>query len=201
VKLLKYIAFFTFLIGSGILLGQQPKMHIKAYAGYHDHHFVTKGVTDIEDNIRGYLLGFGFRVAKNRWYGEIDFEIARSGYILQNDSLFGDNIFEFKFISFQLPITGGYILIKEPVFKWYVYSGPVQRFNTKGVVRVEDLEDKFKPKDVGLRGYNLDWRFGTQFDVAMFNFDIRYTFGVTNSFDDNRRSNSHILEITAGMIF
>ena len=36
---------------------------------------------------------------------------------------------------------------------------------------------------------------------AMFNFDLSYTIGVTNSFRDRTRTNSHMVMLNVGVLF
>lgn len=200
----KVIVIFLLLIPV-LSYAQRPKMYIKAYGGLHDHYFVYRDEDATRDHFVGYLFGAGFRVSYKKVFGEIDFDFIRSGIKFQFDSTqvpeLNDEVLEFRFNAFELPIVGGYMPVKTPIFKWYIYTGPVQRFNTKGKLNFLGEEIKFKPKDVNLPFYNLDWRFGTQFDIAFFNIDVRYSVGVTNSVREDIRTNSHEFSLIFGMIF
>jgi len=188
------------------LYSQRPKMYIKLYGGAQLSHLVTRDTVKFKDTFGGYMGGFGFRVSRNKLFGEINFDWVRTkaSVTLGSDDL-GSPIdplrFDFRFNVFEIPITAGLIPVKKPAFKWYVYSGPVFRFNTKGKVEFLDEEITFKPKEVGLRGTNFDWRFGTQFDVFFFNIDLRYNVGMTNSAIGGFRINSHEWQFILGMLF
>jgi hypothetical protein len=186
-------------------MAQNPKMYIKAYGGFHDHYFVYRAENTLNDHFVGYAFGAGFRVSYKKIFGEIDFDFIRTGIIFQFDSTnipeLDNAVLEFRFNAFELPIVGGFIPVKTPLFKWYLYTGPVQRFNTRGKINFLGEEIRFKPREVNLPFYNLDWRFGTQVDIAFFNIDFRYSIGVTNSVKEDIRTNSHEFSLVFGMIF
>ena len=186
-------------------MAQRPKMFIKAYGGVHDHYFVYRGEEITSDHFVGFLVGAGFRVSYKKVFGEIDFDFIKTGIKFNVDSTqlpgISEEVLEFNFNLFELPTVFGYIPVKTPVFKWYIYTGPVQRFNTRGKVLFQGEEVKFKPKDTTLPSYNLDWRFGSQVDIAFINIDFRYSIGVTNSLRENIRTNSHEFSLLLGFIF
>jgi hypothetical protein len=103
--------------------------------------------------------------------------------------------------SLDVPLLLGYIALKKPVFKWYFYGGLVNRFSLKGNLTYRDVAIKFTPGEFDLHTYNLLVRFGTQIDLAMFNFDFNYSIGVTNSFRDDIRTNSHAFQLSIGYLF
>lgn len=76
----------------------------------------------------------------------------------------------------------GYVPVKKPLFKWFLYGGLVSQFSLKGIYEYEGEAGTYKPSEINLNVYNLGARFGTQIDLAMFNFDINYTIGITNAF-------------------
>ena len=103
--------------------------------------------------------------------------------------------------GFQLPILAGWVPVRTPIFGIYLYGGLANRFMMNGRIYYKDEEYKFKPKDAKLHFYNLGFRLGTQIDLAMFNFDLSYTIGITNSFRDRTRTNSHIFQFNLGFLF
>ena len=179
-------------------------MHIKAFAGYNSHAFIYREYEKSTDFFHGWQAGFGFRVTKKKLMAEIDLVFLRNTIIVPlSDSLeLGEfDTFEFRFKSFEIPIKIGFVPIKTPLYKWYCYTGTSVRFNTKGTLKVFDEEFKFKPKEVGLANPNIDWIIGTQMDIGWLNLELMYSFGVTNSIRENIRTNSHELQLSAGIIF
>jgi len=77
----------------------------------------------------------------------------------------------------------------------------VNLFSMKGRVNYLGEEIKFKPKEASLHFYNLGARFGAQVDVAMINFDLHNAIGITNSFREKARTNSHTIALSAGLLF
>jgi len=187
-----------------LLIAQQPKMHIKLYGGMNISTFVYR-VENVEPELlAGFQLGGGFRIKKRALFAEIDF-----GYITQgityspredHDIAIDDDI-TLVLRGFQVPILAGWVPVRTPVFGLYLYGGLENRFSMNGRIYYKDEEIKFKPKDAQLHFYNLGARFGTQIDLAMFNFDFSYIIGVTNSFRDRTRTNSHIFMFNLGFLF
>ena len=103
-----------------VSLAQRPKMFIKAYGGFHDHYFIYRGEEKTSDHFVGYLFGAGFRVTYKKVFGEIDFDFIRTGIKFQFDSTqvpeLSNEVLDFRFNAFELPIVGGWIPIKTPVF-------------------------------------------------------------------------------------
>ncbi len=185
-------------------MAQQPKLHLKAYGGYNTHIFVYKEIEKSKDIIHGWQAGFGFRVTQKKFFGEFDFLFLRNSVIIPlTDSLVQNQFekFEFKFKSFEMPIKVGIVPIKTPLYKWYCYSGLSFRFNTKGYLKINEEEIKLKPKEVGLANPNIDFIIGTQIDIGWLNLDLMYSIGVTNSLTENIRTNSHEIQLNAGILF
>lgn len=201
----RFIPILFFVMLAGEVLAQQPKLYLKAFAGVHDHIFVYKEEVNTSDHILGWQGGFGFRVSYRKVFGEIGFHFIRSGTtVYLPDSVAEENEFDqfdFKLNSFELPLKVGYIPVKTPYFKWFVYSGTSFRFNTKGKLDILEEEIKFKPKEVGLKWFNVDWIVGTQMDIGWFNIDIMYSLGVTNSYKSGIRTNSHEIQLNFGFLF
>lgn len=200
----KYIIIISILCYSGSIKAQRPKLHLKAFAGYNTHIFVYKELEKSKDVIHGWQAGFGFRVTEKKFMAEIDFLFLRSSVILPlEDSATQMEFekFEFKLKSFDLPLKVGVVPIKSPLYKWYCYTGASFRFNTAGFLIIDDEKIKFKPKEVGLANPNIDFILGTQMDIGWLNLELMYSVGVTNSLRENIRTNSHELQLSAGILF
>jgi len=103
--------------------------------------------------------------------------------------------------ALEFPMTIGYIPVKTPFFKWFIYGGLVNKFSLNGKYSYQDKEGTFKPKELNLHFYNLLARVGTQFDVAMFNFDLNYNIGVTNGIKNKTRTNTHGAQLSVALLF
>lgn len=186
----------------GLSFAQRPKMHLKAKLGVHYLSYIYKEDVIESDYFAGLHGGFGFRVMHKRKFGEISFDFVRN-YLYIEDSTLGE--MEYKLNTFELPITMGYITVKKAVFKHFLYGGIVTEFKVKSQLTLSDFPDIepvfIKPKEVNLRNPNFHMRFGTQFDLAMFNIDIHYSLGLNKTFLENFRTQSHSLRFTLGVIF
>jgi hypothetical protein len=193
-----------FLIIPFIVMAQRPKLDIRIFGGLNTTTFVYR-VEDVEpDVLAGLQLGLGFRISKKRAFAELDIAYELYGIEFQFDEGIDPEIIEPLTVimnSLAVPITIGYIPVKSPVFKWYLYGGLVNRFSLRGRFIFEGETYKFKPQELNLHTYNLAARFGTQVDVAMFNFDFNYTIGITNALKGKTRTNMHALQLSIGYLF
>jgi hypothetical protein len=199
-KLLPILFFF----GPLAVMAQQPKMYLKIYGGTNTTNYVYRQESVDTDHLIGWQVGGGFRVDQRSAFAEIDFSFVQSGINLsprEDDELPIEEPVNIIMRGFEIPISLGYVAVKTPVFKWFLYGGLVNRFSMKG--RIEYLGEKitFKPKEAKLHFYNLAARFGTQADVAMFNFDFNYSIGITNGFRDPVRTNIHAFQLNVGYLF
>ena len=200
----KLLIFSILIFLSLTAIAQRPKLHLKAMGGYNTHVFVYKELEKSKDVFHGWHAGFGFRVTEKKFMAEFDFQFLRNEVVI----IFPDSIsiesfdkFEFKYKSFVIPIKIGVVPIKTPLFKWYCHTGISTRFNTKGILKLAGEEFKFKPKEVGLANPNIDWNIGSQVDIGWLNLEIMYSMGITNSLRENIRTNSHVIQFSAGIIF
>ncbi|MEE4260271.1 MAG: outer membrane beta-barrel protein [Bacteroidales bacterium] len=201
---MKKFVFIIIILLPVLSLAQQPKMDIKLFAGVNTSTFVYK-VEDVEpDILAGWQAGGGFRISKKKAFVEIDFtyiEYALSFLLIEETDSLPAETFDVRIRAFEIPLTIGYVPVKTPVFKWYLYGGLVNRFSLSGRFTYNGETEKFKPSDLQLHTYNLGARFGTQIDIAMFNFDFNYTIGVTNALKEKIRTNSHALQLSVGILF
>ncbi len=197
--------FFLFLLLTPVLgFAQQPKMHLRFFTGANTHRFIYRADTISTEFLFGYQFGFGFRVTRRRLFGEVDFSFTRFGATLSltDDPEIGiDDDFNVRINSFELPINVGYIPVKTPLVKWYLYGGLVNRFSVRGIVNFQGDKAKFSPRDINLPIYNLDMQVGTQLDVAMLNFDFHYKINLTNALREAIRTNLHALFLSVGFAF
>jgi len=195
---------FTFIILLPLLASaQQPKMHIKFFAGFNVSSLVYRADDVDSDILGGIQLGGGFRIEHRKLFAEIDIAYMARGitYTPRDDDLDIDEDVTLILRDIEIPILVGYIPLKTPVFGIFLYGGLANRFTLSGRIDYGDEEIKFKPKEAKLHFYNLGARFGFQIDLAMFNFDLSYTIGVTNSFRDRTRTNSHMVMLNVGLLF
>ena len=129
--------------------------------------------------------------------------IWTSGLKKEADSLavIFEDVDKLQLQSFEIPLKAGYIPVKTAFFKWYVFTGIGLRFNTKLRFDIQDETYKFKPREVGLNWFNIDYILGTQFDVGVLNLEVLYNLGVNNSSRDGFRTNSHEIHFNIGFWF
>jgi len=201
---MKKLLLLSIVLAPLLINAQQPNMHIKLFFGFNGSELVYRAENVESDLLGGVQIGGGFRVKYRESFGEIDF-----GYMIQvinfspreEDNLPIEEDVELTLGSLDIPIVVGYVPIKTPLFGCYLYGGIANRLILNGRIYYMDEEYKFNPKDAKLHVYNLGARFGVQFDIAMFNFDFNYTIGVTNSFRDRTRTNSHAFMFNLGFLF
>ncbi len=184
------------------LMAQQPKMHIKLYGGWNTSNLVYRSDVLQADLLSGWQAGGGFRVMHRKEFLEVDITFCKYGLTLQpsEDIDFdNDSPLDIRIRSLEIPLTMGYIAVKKPVFRWFLYGGLVSRFTLNGKYTYEGVTESFKPKEIRLHVYNLGARFGTQVDIGMFNVDFSYTIGLTNAFKTRLRTNSHGLQLSVGL--
>ena len=201
---MKKLLFIIIAMGPIFAMAQKPKMYLKLFGGINTSTLVYRLENVDNDILAGWQVGGGFRVHYRKIFGEIDFTFYEQGITFsprEDDDLPIEEDINIRMRGFEIPITMGYVPIKTPVFGWYIYGGFANLFAMKGRIDYLGEEIKFKPKEAQLHFYNLGARLGTQFDVAMFNFDFHYTIGITNSFREKARTNSHTLTFSAGLLF
>ena len=201
---MKKILLLLLLVIPASTFSQVPKMYIKLFGGVNST-ILSYRVEDVDsDLLVGWQVGGSFRVSQRKAFLEtgltfIDYGITLS--LTDSAELEFDETISIQMRALDWPILLGYIPVKTPVFKWFVYGGLVNRFSLKGRYNVLGEEGTFKPSEAQLHFYNLGARFGTQFDVAMFNFDLNYTIGITNGFRERTRTNTHTFQFCVGFLF
>ena len=201
---MKKTFFILFTLGSLIAFAQQPKLHLKLFTGINTNTFIYR-IEGIEPEIlAGFQFGGGMRVSHRHLFFEGDFTYVNSGITIgtqDGSEIPVEDQINVRMRALEIPLTAGYIPVKTAFFKWYLYGGLANRINIKGKIEYKGEEIMFEPKEVQLHNYNLGARFGTQFDIAVFNIDLSYTLGLTNTFKAVERTNTHYLQLSVGMIF
>lgn len=200
---MKKVLFLIIIVLAPLFIfAQQPKMNLKIFTGLNTNTFVYRTENVNPDILGGLQLGTGLRVSKRHAFVEGDITYINYGLSIDLEGL--DTVFDpitVRMNSLQVPMIIGYIPVKKPLFKLYLYGGIVNRFSLKGSLTFLGETIKFSPSEFDLHTYNLLARFGTQMDVAMFNFDFNYSIGVTNSFRGDIRTNSHSFQLSIGYLF
>ena len=192
-----------FLVSSTELLAQNPKLYLKAYGGVHGQKYIYRDDVISEEYYPGWQGGFGFRVSYRKVFAEFDVEFIRSKVTITFPDSEGTEIefFDLKLNSMNIPIKAGWIPVKTPFFKWYLYGGLANRINTRAIIELGGESFKFKPNELTLRSYVLDFIVGTQMDVGWLNIDFYYGTGITNSVRSGIRTNSHQIILNVGFLF
>lgn len=201
---MRKLLFFMFAMGPMIAMAQQPKMYLKLFGGIQSSTLVYRIENVDSDYLTGWNVGGGFRIHHRKALAEIGFLYFNQGITFsprEDDDLPIEDDVNITLRGFEIPITIGYVPVKTPLFGWNVYGGLTNWFSMKGRIEYQGEEITFKPKEAHLHFYNLGAKFGTQVDVAMINFDFSYTIGITNSFREKARTNSHTFALTAGLLF
>ncbi len=202
-QIFKTIVISVFTLVSFYAFPQQPKLDLKLIGGINTNSFIYKVEGIRSEMFLGWQAGAGARVMYRHVFGEFDFLFKEFGteYLPGDlDSILTDEL-SLKMKALEFPIVAGYIPVKTPFFKWFVYGGFVNKFSLKGKIKYQDEVIKFKPKEANLHFYNLLARIGTQVDIAMFNFDVSYDIGITNGIKGKARTNTNGFHFSAAFLF
>jgi len=184
-----------------IAFAQHPKMNLRLFGGVNATTFIYRIEGVDADKVEGWQVGGGFRVMKKRAFVEMDIVYLDYGLTIDLSEFEIPEPLTIRMRAMEFPINIGWIPVKTPVFKWFLYGGLNSRFSIRGRFIYQDQKEKFKPSELDLHTYNLGARFGTQVDIAMFNFDFNYTIGITNGFKGKARTNAHSLQLSMGFVF
>jgi len=194
---------FIFILLPFIVFAQQPKMNLKLIGGVNTNSFIYQVEGEKAESFAGWQFGSGIRVMKRNAFLEFDGLYQNYGTSVTLDdsvSSIGGKL-DFRMRALEFPLTAGYIPVKTPLFKWFLYGGFVNKFSLNGKYSIGEIEGTFKPKEINLNFYNLLARFGTQFDLAMFNFDLNYNIGITNGIKNKARTNTIGFQLSVALLF
>lgn len=151
------------------------------------------------DLFGSYEIGFGARLRRGKAFIEALFSFNRWIYEGTNATLGGVKT---QVNSFELPFLAGYIPYKNPYFKWFVYGGYVNHFNTKIIVQREGQPSlRLRPKADNLAIYQAIARFGTSVDLAMFNLDLNYSISLNSATTTSYRTGYHQVQLNLAYVF
>ena len=135
---MKKLLLILFLLSSCAtsLLAQNPKLYLKLYGGVHGQKYIYREDVISEEYYPGWQGGFGFRVSYRKVFAEFDVEFIRSKVTVSfPDSLASEiQFFDLRLNSMNIPIKAGWIPVKTPFFKWYLYGGLANRINTRAII-------------------------------------------------------------------
>jgi hypothetical protein len=180
---MKKIFLLIILTAPVLLFAQQPKLNLKLIGGINTNSYVYKVEGVSSDIFTGWQTGVGFRVIYRKAFAEFDglYKNYGTSVVITEDEIpSADNTLELRMKALEFPMVAGYVPVKTPFLKWYLYGGFVNKFSLNGKIKFLGEEIKYKPKELDLHFYNLLARFGTQVDIAMFNFDINYNIGAVS---------------------
>jgi len=202
--IVKKILFLIIMMAPMLAWSQQPKMYIKLFGGINSATYVYRVENVDSDILVGWQVGGSFRVSQRKAFLEtgitfVDYGITLS--LTEDADLDIEEPFNIQMRALEVPIILGYIPVKTPVFKWFLYGGLANRFSLNGRYEIDGEKGTFRPKEAELHFFNLGARFGTQVDIAMFNFDLNYTIGITNGFRNRVRTNTHTFQFSIGFLF
>lgn len=203
--MMKKLITILFLLGPLYASAQEvPNLHVRLYGGWNTANLVYK-IENVEpDLLAGWQAGGGFRVGYRREMYEVGIVFINSGITVapnEDADIVVTEPIDIRMRSLEIPLMAGWIPIKTPIFKWYLYGGLASRFSLKGKYTYQGEEGTFKPKELRLNWYNLGARLGTQIDFTYFNFEFSYTIGITNSIKSVARTNTHYLQLSLGLLF
>ncbi len=184
-KLCVLVIAFAALAPASRVEAQQPKLDIKALAGFSLNLYDSLKVDPSSERYAGWLGGFGARISKRKAFAEVLFTFNRfiSNSIILN--------------SFQLPISLGYIPFKIAEFGVYLYGGYVNHFN----VALKRGKERVRIKYTDFVVYQALARFGVSFDLYMFNFDFNYSIGLNSATKTPWRTRYQLLQFTVAYVF
>ena len=124
---------------------QQLKLDIKVFLGVGGTAYVAMLESGRERDLFGsYQIGFGPRLRRGKAFIEALFSFNRWIYEGASPTLGGVKT---QVNSFELPLLAGYIPYQNPYFKFFLYGGYVNHFNTKIIVQREGQPSlRLKPK-------------------------------------------------------
>ena len=181
-----------------------PKLDILVFAGPSTTTYVDLLETGrVRDTFIGWQVGFGPRVRKGAWFGQVLLSFNRWAFRF-TDTETGLKL-KGRVNAFELPFTGGYIPYQNPYFKLFLYAGFVNHFNTRVIVTAslgdESVSFKERPKAIELVIYQALARFGIAFDLAMFNVDFNYSIGMNSATTAPERNSYHQLQLNVAYLF
>lgn len=189
-----------------------PKLDIKVFAGGGIASFIPRVQGErYPTKVYTWQGGFGGRVRDGHLFAGADIVFQRfllrfadhadeidPELIAASPQILGVNL---TMHSLAIPLIAGYVPYTNPFFKLYLYGGLVNHFNVRGFITLGGQTKIVKPKDIEFAPYIAGARLGTQFDLAMFNFDFNYTINMNSATSTDYRTNVHRFQGNLGWLF
>jgi hypothetical protein len=218
----KYGIIILLVLGASALLsaephvfrmGARPKLQLGFQTGANINYFIYRNQNVQKDVAGGYQGGLFFRISRQKVYAQFEMNYLWSQVFLKNGIFttdFGNNIpfdnLSFRYHTFGLPFIFGAMAVKKPIFKLRFYNGIESDFilRTRAVLEQNDLETyrlKRSEKRSVLRPEQFSYQLGSGMDIAMFVFDFKYNLGFRSFYKETYRTQTHLFQFTAGVIF
>ncbi|MBK9329729.1 MAG: outer membrane beta-barrel protein [Sphingobacteriales bacterium] len=194
-------------------MGARPKLQIGFQSGINIDHYVYQYKAQKDVGL-GYQGGIFFRVSRQKVFAQFELNYLWSQVHINSDALtgtIGQNIpighLTMRYHTFGIPFIFGAIPVKKPIFKWRIYNGIEADFIMKAhaVLYQQNSKEVYKlklnEKRAILRPEQFSYQLGTGMDIAMFIFDFKYNLGFRSFYKEVFRTQTHMFQMTAGVIF
>lgn len=194
-------------------MGARPKLQLGFQTGLNVNYFIYRKQNVQKDVAAGYEGGIFFRISRQQVFAQFEMNYLWSQVVLKNGIFaneIGNNIpfdnLTFRYHTFALPFIFGAYAVKKPIFKLRFYNGIEGDFilRTRAILEQNNKEIyrlKRSEKRSILRPEQFSYQIGSGMDIAMFIFDFRYNFGLRSFYKETYRTQTHLFQITAGVIF
>ncbi|HPA34933.1 MAG TPA: outer membrane beta-barrel protein [Chitinophagales bacterium] len=192
--------------------GSRIRFQLGAQAGVNTNYFKYRNI-DQRDVSAGFQGGIFFRVSRQKVFAQLEMNYLWSQVFLKNGiftSQVGNNIpFEkltFRYHTYGIPFIFGGIPVKKALFKMRMYNGiEVDLIAQTRIILEQQNQQEYrlnrKEKRDIMRPAQFSYQLGTGFDIAMFVFDVKYNFGLRSFYKESYRTQTHLFQFTAGVIF
>lgn len=192
----RFVIGILFLITSSSAFAQRPNLQIRIHGGLNAYSIKFKQAELPGGLSIGYLGGFGLRVSRKNFVGQLDVNFIRSGIKVDLSGI-NPNIDRstIRTNAFEFPLMAGYRVVDNAYFKLQLMGGISTLFFASIVENDLNLEvSQFKQPQFGLR-------FSPSIDFTFFSIDFSYTYGLNKLFKDLSRSNAHLFQLNVGVVF
>ena len=193
--------------------GSRPRLQFGFQGGANFNYFIYNKNRTQKDVAAGYQAGVFFRVTRQKAFVQFEMNYLWSSVFLKNGVFtteIGQNIpfdqLTFRYHTFGMPFIFGAYAVKKPLFKLRFYNGIEADFIAKTrVILSQNNNEVYKlsrtEKRNILRTAQFSYQLGMGMDIAMFIFDFKYNLGFRSFYKEEYRTQTHLFQITAGVIF
>jgi hypothetical protein len=176
----KIVLLFAFALGVTAMSYGQFALGIKL--GYNGSSLTTNMDSIKNQFNNGFHAGVYAHFGK-RLYIAPELLYSMSGGVFTHEKITSPNYFsqKIKIGSFDIPVLVGFKIIHSDVITWRIELGPEASFAMS-----KKLTDPINPKITADDINTANWYVlgGTGIDFLMFNFDVRYKYGLSNLVSD-----------------